>query len=131
MRAISHEIARALNGAHYASDARRHHIRWGRRPQARLFRYGYGIAVTEALVRRRYAIPVGKRARYAHLPRFAWIAWERGRVVGIQVRYRCGGHSTSASLETVSHYPVCPKCQMAELGSDAVVALLSQDGPND
>lgn len=124
-RAAPIEAYRAINAVHYAQCL---HMRWGRWPAPLLttmVRNGY--RVTPVAIKSKYVIPIGYRAKYAHYPRFAWIAWDRGKPILMMTRYLCGGSSWTARGEDTTEFPVCPKCVIADKGPDVIAECIERN----
>jgi hypothetical protein len=76
-----------------------------------------------------YVTPAGKRAKYSHYPRFAWIAWVDGQPRKMQVRFLCGGYSWTARGSDTTEFPVCVKCRLVVTGPEAVASCLDRVEP--
>lgn len=122
------EAYRAINAVHYAQMQ---HMRWGRMPRPLVSVMMRGYRVTPAALKSRFYIPT-KSAKYAHMPRFGWIAWDRGQPVLMMVRYLCGGSSWTARGSNTSELPVCVKCRLAgvtEMEREQVASCLEKIAP--
>lgn len=125
------ESSRAINAVRYQVMDQlrgRRHPRDGRQPfpfQVKVHRNGY--VVTAVRMKSPLAVP-SVRAKYAHYPRYAWIAWKHGKPMKMQVRFMCGGYSWTARgvTEVENQLPVCVKCRLVVAGPEPVAACLDR-----
>jgi hypothetical protein len=117
---VNIEYRRAANAARYALDLRRHHMRWDRQPAvSRHYAYTRGLKVTLVPVKQRFCNSTSKRAKFTHLGRHVFIVWDRAQPVLMDVRFLCGGNTTSPNLSNEATLPACPKCLVVEMGYEA------------
>lgn len=122
------EAHRAANAARYAIDLRRAHLRWDRQPAvSRHFAYRYGLHVTLVQSKKRFVNSSSRRAIYTHIARHVFIVWRTGEPVLMDVRFLCGGNTTSPLLSDTPAMQVCPKCRIVEIGYEQASELISKD----
>jgi hypothetical protein len=117
------EAYRAINAVHYAQAQ---HMRWGRKPFGFLVSmHRNGYLVTPAAIKTKYVQSnAQQRVKYVHIPRFAWIAWDRGVPVLMLTRYLCGGYSWASVGTNEPTLPLCVKCRIAHEGADKIMERL-------
>lgn len=76
--------------------------------------YG-GYVVTLAQHHLPYGTSAHHGARYAHLVRFVWVAWRRGRPAGFRARWWCGASCDSPAVQLTDEpaRELCPMCQFS------------------
>lgn len=121
----------AINGVHYETmdRMRRKHPRDGRLPfPFQVYAHRHGLVVTAVLIKQPLVASNDKRSKYAHFPRYAWVAWENGVPIKSQVRFLCGGYSWTAQgvSEEDNVLPVCVKCRIVKTGPEPVIACLDR-----
>lgn len=124
------ELVRAINAARYAQP--RGGSRTGRKPYGfvtYLYRNKYEVRAYRP--RKLYANMAGHNAKFTHITRFGWRAYDLdGRLRLTCVRFLCGAHTYHATIADQPNAPVCPRCRVALAGYDAAVRALDALAPN-
>lgn len=118
------EAIRAINAARYAQP--RGGSRTGRFPHASwVYTARNGLTVRPYRPRNIYANSISPKAKFSHMTRFGWKAYDdRGRVRLTVIRYLCGQTSHNAVTSATPELPVCAKCRLAFVGHDRAVEAL-------
>lgn len=82
------------------------------------YRWGT-LYVTEAAPRRPYGRSTHASAYLTHLVVAVYIAWRRGKPVGVLARWRCGAGTPHFRLVDEPDSVVCPACMLERVGRPA------------